>query len=102
MAETRFGALKELRRVPSATVSAAIAEPLPPKPATPESIPPPARAPAKSTSQEFERLTIYVRKATKKAATRKWEDATGLDMSDLVEHLLAGYLITSDPDHSIT
>jgi hypothetical protein len=94
MAETRFGALKDLRRGSPATVSDAIAEPATKRPAFAEPVPSPARATAKSTSQEFERLTIYVRKATKKAATRKWEDTTGLDMSDLVEHLLAAYLHT--------
>jgi hypothetical protein len=94
MTETRFGALKDLRRGLPAIVPAAIAEPASPQPASAELVLPPARATAKSTSQDFERLTIYVRKATKKAATRKWEDTTGLDMSDLVEHLLGGYLNT--------
>ena len=89
MAETRFGALKELRRDPPALAPGAIAEPKMPKAGSP-----PARATAKSSNQEFERLTVYVRKDTKKTATRKWEDATGQDMSDLVEHLLHQYLST--------
>lgn len=91
MAETRFAALKELRRDPPApaAVSGAKAELAAPRVAST-----PARALGKSSNQDFERLTIYVRKDTKKAATRKWEDATGQDMSDLVEHLLSKYLNT--------
>jgi hypothetical protein len=94
MADSRFGALRELRREPPAPVSM---EPLqaPVEKAdmsAPKVVASPARAPGKSRSQEFERLTIYVRKDTKKAATRKWEDATGRDMSELVEHLLFEYL----------
>jgi hypothetical protein len=50
------------------------------------------RVPGKSGDPEFERLTVYVRKDTKKSAARKWEDATGQDTSDLVQHLLTEYL----------
>jgi len=46
----------------------------------------------KSSSPEFERLTVYVRKQTKKVAARKWEDETGGDMSELVQDLLTKYL----------
>ena len=35
---------------------------------------------------------MYVRKATRKAAARKWEDAGQRDMSSLVQTLLVQYL----------
>ncbi len=95
MAETRFGALRELRRDPPPAAVAGITKPQArPKPEAPKAISAPGRMAGKSSSPDFERLTIYVRKDTKKAAARKWEDATGQDMSDLVEHLLAEYLST--------
>jgi hypothetical protein len=54
------------------------------------------RAIGKSADPDFERLTVYVRKETKKAVTRKWEDATDgkEDLSDLTELLLTKYLNT--------
>ena len=91
MAETRFAALKELRRDPPAPAAVPDVKAEPP---APRAARPPARATGKSSNPGFERLTVYVRKETKKAATRKWEDATGQDMSDLVEHLLSKYLNT--------
>ena len=51
-----------------------------------------ARTPGKSSSSEYERLTVYILKTTKRDSGRKWEDATGKDMSDLVELLLSKYL----------
>lgn len=53
------------------------------------------RATGKSASPDYERFTVYVRKDTKKAAVRKWEDTgKGGDMSDLVQSLLIKYLVT--------
>ena len=52
------------------------------------------RATGKSSSKDYERLTVYVLKKTKRDSGRKWEDATGQDMSDLVETLLTKYLDT--------
>jgi len=49
-------------------------------------------ATGKSSNPDFERLTVYVRKSTRKAAYRKWEDEADKDMSELVEHLLTKYL----------
>lgn len=49
---------------------------------------------AKSADPEFEAVKIYVRKRTRKAAWRKWEDAEGGDFSELVQRLLDGYLKT--------
>jgi hypothetical protein len=46
---------------------------------------------AKSKHPEFEKSTIYVRSATRKAAFRKWEDRQGGDFSDLVQKLLEDY-----------
>lgn len=95
MAESRFGALRDLRRDPTPAVTGAVKPAAKAKSAAaPKPISVPSRTTGKSSSQDFERLTIYVRKDTKKAATRKWEDATGQDMSDLVEHLLTAYLNT--------
>jgi hypothetical protein len=63
---------------------------------TPAAKPPEARPEpvgrGKSSNPEFERLTVYVRKRTKKLAARKWEDENDGDMSDLVEDLLTKYL----------
>lgn len=53
-----------------------------------------ARAIGKSSNKDYERLTVYVLKTTKRDAGRKWEDATRQDMSDLVELLLTKYLNT--------
>jgi hypothetical protein len=47
----------------------------------------------KSSNPDYERLTVYVRKDTRKAAARKWEDSIGGDLSDLVQDLLTKYLI---------
>jgi hypothetical protein len=47
---------------------------------------------AKSSDPEFRQVNVYLRKATVKAAARKWEDAEAGDFSDLVEKLLADYL----------
>lgn len=49
------------------------------------------RTTGKSSDDDYERLTVYVLKTTKRDAGRKWEDATGKDMSDLVQQLLAKY-----------
>ena len=48
----------------------------------------------KYRNEEYERLTVYIRKDTKKAAARKWEDEGNRDVSDLVQHLLSTYLST--------
>lgn len=47
---------------------------------------------AKSVDPDFEPVKIYVRKQTRKAAWRNWEDAGGGDFSDLVEKLLREFL----------
>ena len=46
----------------------------------------------KRSSPDYERATIYVRKETRKAARRKWEDTKGGDFSELVQQLLTDYL----------
>jgi hypothetical protein len=51
-------------------------------------------ATAKSSNPDFEPVKVYLRRQTRKAAQRKWEDATGGDFSELVEDLLAKYLST--------
>lgn len=47
---------------------------------------------AKSRHPEFEAAKVYLRKATRKQAQRRWEDTNGGDFSDLVQHLLEEYL----------
>ena len=47
----------------------------------------------KSRNPEFERLTVLVRKDTKKTATRLWEDTQpDKDLSELVEELLSSFV----------
>lgn len=53
---------------------------------------PAARTSGKSSDPDFEAVKVYLRKSTRKLASRKWEDETEGDFSDLVESLLADYL----------
>lgn len=63
-----------------------------PKRLSVEAAPLPLQGTAKSKHPEFQKVTIYVRKQTRKAAERKWEDESdGGDFSDLVEKLLGEY-----------
>jgi hypothetical protein len=48
----------------------------------------------KHRDPDYERLNVYVRKETRKAAGRKWEDEGHRDLSDLVEKLLSKYIGT--------
>lgn len=52
----------------------------------------PLQGTAKSKHPEFEPVKIYIRKRTRTAAARKWEDANGGDFSDLVQELLERFL----------
>jgi hypothetical protein len=45
----------------------------------------------KSSRPDYASLKIYVRKETRRKAERKWEDAGGGDVSDLIETLLMQY-----------
>ena len=47
---------------------------------------------AKYTDPDFMQLKVYVRRKTKTAAARKWEDSGGRELSELVETLLNQYL----------
>ncbi len=47
---------------------------------------------AKYTDPDFMQLKVYVRRKTKTAAARKWEDSGGRELSELVETLLEKYL----------
>ena len=51
----------------------------------------PLQATAKSKHPDFEKKTLYVRTATMRDAFRKYQDAGGVDQSDLVEMLLREY-----------
>jgi len=48
----------------------------------------------KSRDADYVQFKVYVKKKTKTAAARKWEDQGGRDLSDLVESLLTQYLST--------
>ena len=52
------------------------------------------RGEGKSSNPDYGRMTVYVPKQLRTRAERKWEDDTGKDASDLVEHLLTEYLDT--------
>lgn len=56
-----------------------------------KSVPSPGRG-AKYTDPDFMQLKVYVRRKTKTAAARKWEDSGGREISELVETLLIQYL----------
>lgn len=60
--------------------------------AAPTPLAAPAPTGAKYSNPDFMQLKVYVRRKTKTAAARKWEDAGGRDLSDLVENLLQQYL----------
>lgn len=47
---------------------------------------------AKYTDPDFMQLKVYVRRKTKTAAARKWEDSGGRELSELIETLLEKYL----------
>ena len=75
--------------VPAAEETLAKAEPRPVRQAKAQ---PPARTTGKSSNPDFEAVKLYVRRQTRRAAERKWQDDTGGDFSELVEHLLSRYL----------
>ena len=51
------------------------------------------RPPGKRSNPNFERLTVLVKKSTRKDAQRLWEDTEpGRDMSELVERLLVNFV----------
>jgi hypothetical protein len=62
----------------------------------PEAMPTPGkvgRPPGKRSNPNFERLTVLVKKQTRKTAQRLWEDMEpGRDMSELVERLLSEFV----------
>jgi hypothetical protein len=48
----------------------------------------------KSSNPHFERLTVLVKKQTRKTAQRLWEDEEpGKDMSDLIEQLVVDWIV---------
>ncbi len=55
-------------------------------------VPTPARTTGKSSNPDYEAVKLYVRKQTRRAAERKWEDETSRDFSELVQELLTKYL----------
>jgi|GraSoiStandDraft_16_1057320.scaffolds.fasta_scaffold812867_3 hypothetical protein len=53
----------------------------------------PGRPPGKRSNPNFERLTVLVKKQTRKEAQRLWEDLEpGKDMSELLERLMTEFV----------
>lgn len=52
------------------------------------------RGAGKSSNPAYGRFTVYVPTALRIQAERKWQDITGKDASDLIEHLLTEYVGT--------
>jgi hypothetical protein len=51
------------------------------------------RPPGKRSNPNFERLTVLIKKQTRKAAQRLWEDLEpGKDMSELLERLMTEFV----------
>ena len=63
-----------------------------PRPQTAHKSVPTSGTGAKYTDPDFMQLKVYVRRKTKTAAARKWEDSGGRELSELVETLLEQYL----------
>ena len=60
------------------------------------------RPPGKRSNPNFERLTVLVKKSTRKDAQRLWEDTEhGRDMSELVERLLVNFVREHNNDHTM-
>ena len=56
----------------------------------------PGRPAGKRSNPNFQPTTVLLRKDTKKTATRKLEDTnSGQDLSELIEHLLVGWIKAS-------
>lgn len=91
-----FAGIKEAQapRPAAASVDASAKPPAVTKamPVAPQQAAPTVRpVTAKSSHQDYGSLKVYVRKDTRRRAERKWQDAGGGDLSDLVEHLLSTY-----------
>jgi hypothetical protein len=60
------------------------------------------RPPGKRSNPNFERLTVLVRKQTRKTAERLWEDLEpDKDMSELVQKLLAEFIEAHYRDNEV-
>jgi hypothetical protein len=88
-----FAGIKEAQS-PGNSGTQAPKAPVPHLVPTPRPVAASKRGAAKSTNPDFEPIKAYVRKDTRKAAMRLWEDRNGGDLSDLIEHLLSEYLGT--------
>ena len=54
----------------------------------------PGRPPGKRSNPNFERLTVLIKKQTRKDAQRLWEDLEpGRDMSELLERLMTEFVV---------
>lgn len=89
--ERKFGALAGLRQQAPAKPADEAADT-----AAPPALPAKGtrgRPPGKRSNPEFEPTTVFLRKQTKRAATRRLEDLeAGQDLSDLLEQLLSDWV----------
>jgi hypothetical protein len=84
-----FGDIKKSQKAQPVQTELETAISLTPPPEKPRA----GRAVGKSANPDYERMTVYVRKETKKAAERKCEDEGKFpDVSELVQSLLTDYL----------
>ncbi|WP_040567785.1 hypothetical protein [Magnetospirillum molischianum] len=86
MAKSKFSALADLRRQQEAPVAPdSLLSDLEPAGR--------GRPMGKRSNPDYQPTTVLLRKATKRAATRKLEDReTGQDLSDLIEQLLTSWI----------
>jgi len=84
MAENKYARMAQIAQQYQATEPDSEVATLPAKVGRPK---------GKSSNPDYERLTVLVRKQTRKTAQRLWEDLEPKkDMSDLVERLLAQWI----------
>lgn len=94
-AKSRFGALKSFREKAPETDPEELTQPPPEVEPTSSAQPGRGRGrPAgKRSNPEYEPTTVFLRKKTKRAASRRLEDIeAGLDLSDLIEKLLGDWI----------
>lgn len=94
MGESKFGALRTVRKETppppiEATVEPVTATPARPEPVAMAVVPTRGRPAGKRSNPDYEPTTLFLRKATKRTANRMLEDlGIEQDLSELIEELL--------------